>query len=418
MSSGYSLSRKILEMGEGPKRCAELSHFGTEFATTRAEIYLDRLQSNVHNLKAFIGPTVHLMAVVKADGYGHGAVAVAKAAVHAGAFSLGVYTMPEAIYLRKAGITASIMVFGPIDPWAAKACVSHDVTPCITSLEFAEALSMAASAAGKRVRFHIELDTGLSRYGIRPQDAVSFVQALDRLPALEREGVFTHFATADEPLHEPARKQFKIFMKICKMLDANSVPFPLRHAAASAATLEFPEMHLDLVRCGISIYGYYPSIHVSRQVDLQPVMALGSQLARVHSVSRGVGVSYGYDWRAAKKSVIGLVPFGYADGMPRTVQGRGQILVRGQRAPIVGRVAMDQFMVDLTAIKDVGQGDEVTIIGRSGEEEISADDIGQWAGTISYDVLSGISPRVPRLYLDGGKPVAQRQAMTTELVAL
>jgi alanine racemase len=391
---------------------ANISKIGDVFATTRAEIYLDRLDSNVRNLLDFVGPAVELMVVVKADGYGHGAVTVGRSARAAGAHHLAVYTVAEGLHLRKAGIEGSIVVLGQIAASQAELCVRHDLTPCIATIEVGKALSCAAQSTSATVPFHLELDTGLTRGGILPGEALDLVQALDALPGLRREGLFTHFASADEENKELTWKQFHIFKKVRKLLTDHDLTFRTYHVAASSAALDFPEMHLDMVRCGISIYGYYPSAHVKRSVDLQPVMALGSHLARVRSVPKGVGVSYGHDWKASHRSVIGLVPFGYADGMPRTVQGNGTVLVRGQRAPIVGRVAMDQFMVDLTKVKDAQQGDLVTIIGSSGEDEITADNIGGWAGTISYDVLSGISTRVPRLYIRNGEPVSGRLGMT------
>ncbi len=402
------------------KKCvsAEISAVGATIAPTRAEVYLDRLQSNVRSILGHIGPEVKLLAVVKADAYGHGAVAVGRAAVNAGVHMLAVYTVAEGYYLRRAGISDPVVVFGPIEPWQAKKCVAHTLTPCVASLELGKALSEAATSACLTVPYHIEVDTGLTRYGIEPEETLPLIKALNKLPGLRREGLFTHFATADEESKEVVWKQFKRFKRVRNLLAEHDITFPLCHVAASSATLDFPEMHLDMVRCGICLYGYYPSPFVSRSVPLQPVMALGSRLARVHSVPKGAGVSYGHDWKATRRSVIGLVPFGYADGMPRPVQGKGSVLVRGKRAPIVGRVAMDQFMVDLTKVPGAQQGDDVTIIGRSGEDEITADEIGEWAGTISYDVLAGVSPRVPRLYFEGGNVVAERVAMTADLVPI
>jgi alanine racemase len=400
------------------KHCisATVSKVGEAFASTRAEIYLDRFEGNVRRVKGFIGPRVELMAVVKADGYGHGAIATGRTALASGAHHLAVYTLAEALSLRKGGVDGSIVVLGPIYPDQAATCISHGITPCISSRELGQAIAAAAISAGTQAAFHVEIDTGLTRYGVLPEEAVPLVAALDKLPGLRREGLFTHFAKADEEDKTSVWKQFRVFSKVRLALNDAGLTFRVYHVAASAATLDFPEMHLDLVRCGISLYGYYPSSYVSRSVGLEPVLALGSQLARVHDVSKGVGVSYGHDWTATRKSRIGLVPFGYADGMPRTVQGKAHVLVRGRRAPIAGRVAMDQFMIDLSRVPDAQEGDPVTIIGTSGEDEITADEIGEWAGTISYDVLSGISTRVPRLYIEGGRPVAKRLGMTMELL--
>jgi|SRR5579872_4816474 len=391
---------------------AEMTKVGDAFWLTRAEVCLDRYVANVTRMKRYIGPDVRLMAVVKADGYGHGAVMIGKTALQSGADQLAVYTPAEAIYLRKAGVEGTIVVLGPISPIHAALCVRYRITPCINSVELAQALGEAAKVEDAQVRYHVEIDTGLTRYGIMPDEALDLLQAISSIPRLAPQGMFTHFASADEKSKDSTWKQFHKFMKLKAYLSDHGIEFPTYHVAASSATLDFPEMHLNLVRCGISLYGYYPSPYVKRSVDLAPVMVLGSHLARVRSVPRGTGVSYGHDWKAKHRSVIGLVPFGYADGMPRTVQGRGQVLVRGHRAPIVGRVAMDQFMVDLSHIEEASEGDAVTLIGKCGDEEITADELGSWAGTISYDVLSGVSTRVPRLYVRDGAPVYRRSGMT------
>lgn len=394
---------------------ATITEEGDAFAMTRAEIHLDRFDSNIRGLREYVGQTIELMVVVKADAYGHGAVAISRSAMDAGADHVAVYTVAEALSLRNAGIKGSIVVLGPIPPEAATICVARDITPCISNLDLGRAISAAAPSIGKSIPFHLEIDTGLTRYGILPEEALPLVQALDALPSLQREGLFTHFAKADEQDKSWVHKQVKVFQRVRSTLEDAGFSFRLYHVAASSAILDFPELHLDLVRCGIALYGYYPSEYVKRSIQLLPVMTLGSHLARVRTVAKGVGVSYGHDWQAGRKSRIGLVPFGYADGMPRTVQGRGHVLVRGRRAPVVGRVAMDQFMIDLSDIQDAGEGDRVTIIGTSGDEEITADDIAGWAGTISYDVLSGISTRVPRLYIRKGRMVAGRVGMTMEV---
>jgi alanine racemase len=379
---------------------------------TRAEIHLDRLVHNIRAVRRQIGPSVEFMAIVKADAYGHGAVMIAKTAIQNGVDRLAVYTLAEAIALRRAGIEAPIVALGPFDVTEAGACVAFSIRPTLTSLSVATALSHSAMQASKTVPYYIEVDTGLTRYGLPIDEVLPFVQALSALPGLQPEGLFTHFARADERAKEPTWQQFRLFERVRQQLADHGFRFPLCHVANSAATIDLPGMYLDMVRIGIALYGYYPSADVSRTVPLSPIMAIGSRLARVRRVPTGTTVSYGVDFRTERPSVIGLVPFGYADGMPRNVQGKGFVLVRGQRAPIVGRIAMDQFMVDLTDLTDVQEGDEVVILGRSGDEEISADDLAAWAGTISYEVLTRISPRVPRLYIENGRVVAMRRAMS------
>lgn len=385
---------------------------------TRAEIHLDRLRKNIAGLRSLIGPNVELLAVVKADAYGHGAILMAKTMFGSGVNRIAVYTLPEAVALRHAGINGPILVLGPIAPADAPCCVTLDITPAIASLELATRLSAEALRRNQTVAYHVEIDTGLTRYGVLAADSLDFVRRLRDLRNLRPEGLFTHYASADEREKTSVWEQFEAFKVTKQKLADQGLAFPMYHVAASAAALEYPEMHLDMVRCGISIYGYYPSEFVRRSVDLQPVLSIRSVLARVRPIATGVGVSYGSEFRTTRPSIIGLVPFGYADGMPRSAYKHGQVLVRGTRVPIVGRIAMDQFMVDLTGVQGVEEGDEVTIIGRSGDEEITADDIARWAGTISYEVLTRISVRVPRVYFDDGRQVAFRRPMSTEVFTI
>jgi alanine racemase len=366
-------------------------------------------------MRGFIGSDVELLAVVKADAYGHGAIMIAKTMFASGVSRVAVYTLPEALSLRHAGIERPILVLGPISPSDAPSCVALNITPAIASLDLARALSESAATAERILPYHVEIDTGLTRYGVLATEVLDFVKELRSLPNLDPEGLFTHYASADEPVKESVWRQFESFNQSRQMLQQHGFTFRMYHVAASAAALEYPEMHLDMVRCGISLYGYYPSEFVRRAVDLQPILTVRSILARVRSVPEGTGISYGSEYRCSRPSVIGLVPFGYADGIPRSVYKTGQVLVRGRRVPIVGRVAMDQFMVDLTNVDGVMEGDEVVIIGRSGNEMINADDVAGWAGTISYEVLTRLSVRVPRVYFDKGRPVAFRVPMSTQV---
>jgi len=387
---------------------------------TRAEIDLDALRSNVAAIRGSLEPGVQLLVVVKADGYGHGAIQVGRTALEAGASHLAVYTVPEALSLRNAGIAGPVLVLGPIDPSQAEACVTAGITPAIASMQLARALSQRAVEAGMTVTYHLEVDTGLTRYGILVGEVGTFLKALKTLPGLKPEGIFTHYASADEP--DPSKaltwQQFELFRALLGALEEHGFHFSLRHAAASAAMLHCPAMDLDMVRCGISVYGYYPSAHVSRRINLQPVMSLKSALARVRTFEAGTGVSYGHEFVTSRRTIIGLVPFGYADGFPRCAGKHGHVLIAGRPAKIVGRVAMDQLMVDLTDVGPVAEGDEVVILGRSGESRITADDIAGWAGSISYEVLAGIGVRVPRVYLSAGRPVAIRHGMSMKPIEL
>jgi alanine racemase len=380
---------------------------------TRAEIHLERYVHNIQVIRGIIGAQVDLIAVVKADAYGHGAITMADHAQSAGVSMVAVYTLDEGIRLRRAGIECRILILGPIEPARARQCVDHALIPCIGTPDLGQALSDVAVATGRSVRFHLEVDTGLNRYGVSYDSVVDLVRQLDALPGLNRESMFTHFGSADELEASTVGEQLGLFAATREALKGESVSFEGHHAANSAAALRFAATRFDAVRCGIATYGYTPSSHVGSELELRPVMAIGTELARVHEVAKGVGVSYGFEWRADRPSIVGLVPFGYADGMPRSAQNGGFVLIQGHRAPIIGRVAMDQFMVDLTDLPDCLVGTPVTIIGRDGDSQITADDIAAWTGTISYEILCRISPRVPRVYLRDGRPISWLPAFET-----
>jgi alanine racemase len=359
-------------------------------------VNLDAIAGNVQSL-CRLAAGAQLMAVVKANGYGHGALAVGKAALEAGATWLGVYTVEEGGVLRQGGIEAPILVFGPFEPGEAADIWRWNLTPTVTSLAAAEALQRMA--AGRRLRFHLKLDTGLARAGVCPSEAIPLVNALRRFPALEPQGVYTHFASADEAFKEPTRDQLRIFLATASGLAEAGFNFPLKHAANSAATLDMPETHLDMVRTGIGMYGCYPSSDVRRTADLQPALRLLSAVSRVHGVPAGTGVGYGHEFRCCRDSTIALVPIGYGDGLPRSLgHGSGRVIIRGTCAPIVGRVSMDQITVDVTDVPEVYVGDPVTLIGQDRDAVQTADDVAAQAGTISYDIVTGLLPRVPRLY--------------------
>lgn len=367
---------------------------------TRAEINLDSLAANIRNLKRQAGAS-RLLTVVKADGYGHGAAAVGKTAVGAGADWLGVYTVDEGVVLRRNGIDAPILIIGTFQSAEARHIVDERLTPTITSLQAAAALQDAAG--GERIAFHVKTDTGLTRAGVPVDTLESFARSLQEFPALEPQGLYTHFASADEDDKTTTFDQFRVFLAVSDRLAEEGLSFPLRHVANSAATLDLPETHLDMVRCGITCYGYYPSPAVRRDVEVRPAMSLLSAVTRVRRVPTGTGVGYGHEFRCSRESLIALVPIGYGDGLPRCLgSGIGTVLLRGRAVPIVGRMSMDQIAVDATDVPAVEPGDAVTIIGRDGEVEQSADDLARQAGTISYDILTGIMPRVPRVYIRSG----------------
>jgi alanine racemase len=373
---------------------------------TWAEIDLDAIAHNTRELKRLIGGKTELMAVVKANAYGHGTVPVAEAALENGASRLAMHRTLEGVQLRQAGITAPVLIMGYTLPVQADTIVRWDLTPTVNTPEQAQALSAAALHQEKVLPIHVKVDTGLGRFGLLPGEVVDFVGAISKLPGLVLEGIYTHFALADASDKAYTFWQFEIYLGVVKRLEEAGFTFPIKHVAGSATALDLPEMHLDVVRCGIALYGLCPSNEVEPTIPLHPAMSLKSQVARVRTLPAGSCISYGCTYTTSEPTRVALVPFGYGDGYHRLISNRGQVLIRGQRAPIVGRVCMDQFVVKVSHIPDVQQHDEVVLLGRQGDDEISAEEVATWAETINYEVTTSILPRVTRVYLKGGQVVA------------
>jgi alanine racemase len=366
-----------------------------------AEVDLDALAGNVRLLAARAAPA-RLYAVVKANAYGHGAVACGRAALAAGAHGLAVVCLAEAEELRRAGVEGPLLVVGHTPPSDAARAVALGVMPTVGAPELAEALSGAAAARGATVAVHLEVETGLNRHGLLPDDCVALAERARGLPGLEVRGLFTHFAAAEEGDQRFTRAQLEALRRVSARL-----PWvPERHCAASASVLLDRDMGLDAVRAGLSIYGYRPAPWVGTDAELRPVLALRARVARVLDVERGATVGYGRTWAASRPARIALVMCGYADGYRRGLGNRAHVLLRGRRAPVVGRVAMDMCMADVTAVPGAAVGDVVTLLGRDGAEEVSADELAALEDTISWEVLAGVSARVPRLYLRGGQVAA------------
>lgn len=371
-----------------------------------AEIDLGAIERNVAAVKRQLRDGAEVMAVVKANAYGHGAVRAARAALAGGARWLAVNLADEGVELRRAGITARILVLGYVPPWEADKIVFYGLTPTVNTHQLALALASAAKQRSLPLPVHVKVDTGLSRFGLPPEEVVPFVQCLATVPQLQFEGLWTHFASADERDKTFAHAQLALYHNtLARLAEAGLAP-RLRHAANSAAALDLPEAHLDCVRLGISLYGLYPSAEVSRAVPLAPAMTLKSRVARLRLLPAGSTVGYGRTFTAGRPTLVALVPGGYADGLRRALGNVGSVLVRGRRAPIVGRVSMDQIVVDVTDIPGVEHDDEVVILGRQGGDEITADELAGWMGTINYEVVTGVSQRVPRVYLRDGEVVA------------
>ncbi len=368
---------------------------------TYIEIDLDAIAHNIRALKAHIGPRVELFAVVKANAYGHGALQVAQTALRHGASRLAVARADEGIALRQAGITAPVLVMSYTPPDAVDAAVEHDLTLAVTEMDVAEAISTRAAALGKRASVHLKLDSGMGRFGLLPDEVLPFAERLRALPGLVIEGLFSHFAAADSADKSYTRQQFETFQTVRARLEAAGIHIPLCHTANSAAALDLPEMHLDAVRCGIAVYGLHPSDEVAPAVPLKAALTLKSRVARVRMLPAGASISYGRTYITPRAMPVALVPVGYGDGYHRLMSNRGAVLIHGQRAPIVGRVCMDQFVVDVSGIDSVSVGDEVVLIGCQGEACIRAEEVARWAETINYEVTTGLLPRAPRIFHGG-----------------
>ena len=372
---------------------------------TWAEIDLDAIAHNVSAYKRHVGPNVEVMAVVKANAYGHGALPVARTALLAGATRLAVHRAIEGVELRQAGIDAPILVMGYTPPSGAEMVMRWRLTPSLMTLEFAQALSARASALGATVPVHVKVDTGMSRYGLMPAEAIDFLLAIQKLPGLYLEGLFTHFATADWADLTHTRGQLGVFTDVIQAARSAGIEFPLVHAANSAATMRLPEAHFDAVRPGIGLYGLDPSTEWPPVFELRPALALKSLVSRVRQLPTGAGVSYGRTFITQKPTLAALVPVGYGDGYHRILSNRGSVLIRGGRAPILGRVCMDQFVVDVSHIPGVQQDDEVVIVGPQRDERIRAEEVASLAGTINYEVTTSLLPRVARVYTREGEVV-------------
>ncbi len=373
-----------------------------------ADVDLDALAHNVRELKEKAGGAA-LMAVVKANAYGHGAVAVSRAALAAGADRLAVISVEEGEKLRLGGITAPILVMGPTMPGQAERVLEMSLTPTVNSRELALALSGQAVERGVIQRVHLKVETGLNRFGVPPEELLPSAEFLRGLPGIEVEGLFTHFASGDEGDKAFTRAQFDVFMEVAERVRW----IPMRHVANTATLMDMPELSLDMVRTGIGIYGCYPSSEVSRSVALRPVLSLKSRVARLKELSPGETVSYGRTWRAERPSAIALVACGYGDGLRRALSNRGSVLVRGRRAPIVGRVAMDMCVADVTEVPEVQLDDEVVLVGRQGDEQIAVEELAELCDTINYEILCGITARVPRVYRRAGQVVAVESLLET-----
>ncbi|KAF0134670.1 MAG: alanine racemase [Candidatus Saganbacteria bacterium] len=358
---------------------------------TYAEINLDAVKSNIREIKKLLSEKTKFMAVVKANAYGHGSVALTRAAIEAGVDYLAVANLKEALELREAGVVCPILILTESPTSVVDEIVQHQLTQTAYSFSEAKALSEEAVKRKKTAKIHIKVDTGMGRVGVHPSEASALAAKISSLPAIEIEGVFTHFARADE--HEDAytKEQFEKFKSII-------AKFPgIKHAANSAAALLHKETHLDMVRIGLMIYGIYPQPSANRIINLKPALSFKSRVVYIKRVPAGTAISYGGIYSTSKETAIATLPVGYADGYSRRLSNRGKVLINGKRYPIVGRVTMDMAMVNV-GDDNISVGDEAVLIGSQGIETITADEIAALEDTISYEVICNIGKRVPRIY--------------------
>ena len=366
---------------------------------TKAIVNLRAIKENV---RMFAASTPHsrLMAVVKADAYGHGAVPVARAAIEAGATYLGVALMEEGQELRRAGIQVPILVLGAPSNEDCAQCVRDEISACAFLPEQIYAMEEAAKACGKMGKAHLKIDSGFHRIGVYPEDLGPVLEAFKACEHVEMEGIFTHFATADEPDDSFVDQQFAVYEKAVQIVREAGFS-PMTHVSNSAAGVRRHAMGQDMVREGIILYGCVPSVDTPLGTYVpQPALSLVSEVSAVKRIQKGETVGYGRKFTAPCESVIATIPIGYADGYGRCMGNTGSVLIHGTRCPIVGRVCMDQMMVDVTKLQDVKRGDEVVMIGKQGDEQITAEEVGLWRGTIGHEVLTTLGRRVPREYVE------------------
>ena len=375
---------------------------------TRAVVDLDQLGQNVRALQTRLHPSTRLMAVVKANGYGHGAVAVAREALAGGAKALAVATVGEGRELRRAGLSCPVLVLSPITRAEIGAALADGLELAVGTQDLIDAILVAAADYPGGARIHLKIDSGMHRGGCDPGLALDLAQRIAAAPAAHLAGVMTHFAAADEPDPTPTHQQAAVFLSAIAALEANGIKPGLRHCANSAATLRFPEYHFDLVRVGIALYGLAPSPGTPLPRNVRPMLTLESRLARIHRLQPGEAVGYGQTYRASDRELVGLVPIGYADGYRRGLSGQAWMASKGTRLPVIGRVSMDQTTVRLPETINWREGDRVTVLGAATGAP-SADALAHMTDTINYEVVTGIAARVPRHYIRSGAVTPDNQ---------
>lgn len=383
-----------------------------EYQRVYAKVNLDAVRENMDNMKVHIAPETKMIGVIKTDGYGHGAIPIARELEPLDyMFGFAVATAEEAFILRRAGIRKPILILGFTFPYSYKQLIEQEIRITVFRRDTLSELSGAVkelSGEGKDVKakVHVKVDTGMSRIGIRPdEEGLSFVKQALLTEGIEIEGIFTHFARADEINKEAAYRQLAVFQDFIGRIEKETdYRVPVKHCSNSAGIIELPEANMDVVRAGITLYGLWPSEEVRKDiVALKPALSLYSHIVYVKEIDKGTAVSYGGTFTADKKMRIATIPVGYGDGYPRGLSGRGYVLIHGKKAPILGRVCMDQFMVDVSHIREASEGDLVTMIGKDGNEEITMEQLGNLSGRFNYELACSLGKRIPRIYEKGGK---------------
>lgn len=372
-----------------------------------AEVDLDAIWENMVHMKENIAENTKILAVIKTDGYGHGGVPIAKMLEQLDfMFGYAAATYEEAHVLREAGVKKPILILGYTFPYCYEELIREEIRPAVYRRDTVEELAAAAAKVGKKAKVHIKVDTGMGRIGITPdEEGLEFVRFLIEHPELEVEGIFTHFAKSDETDKTSANHQLELFQNfIDKIQTELGITIPVKHCSNSAAILEMPQANMDMVRAGITTYGLYPSEEVSKDiVPLRAAMSLYSHIVYCKMIHAGQSVSYGGLFTAQKDTRVATIPVGYGDGYPRSLSGKGYVLIHGKKAPILGRVCMDQFMVDISEIPEAMDGDKVTLLGMDGTERITAEELGELSGRFNYEFVCDLGKRIPRVYIQHGE---------------
>lgn len=381
-----------------------------QYPRVYAQIDLDAIVSNMEHMKANMHPDTKMLAVVKTDGYGHGSVAVAKTLQDkAYMYGFGVATLEEALTLRINGIKLPILILGYTFPCGFDALAQEEIRPALFREDNLPLLQEAAAKAGKKIKVHIKVDTGMSRIGIRPDESgLSFVKKAAQTEGIEIEGIFTHFARADETDKASAQKQLQLFQEFTERIESElHIPIPIKHCSNSAGVVEMPEANMDVVRPGITVYGLEPSDEVSKdRVKLEPALSLYSHIVFIKELEAGREISYGGTYTVEKPMRVATIPVGYGDGYPRSLSNKGYVLIHGKKAPILGRVCMDQFMADVTQIPEAREDDLVTLVGKDGTETLTVETLGDLSGRFNYEFVCDLGKRIPRVYIRNGEQVS------------